>query len=993
MFLVTNVVDVVYFLGHSYLNDCYNLSSIQDDWSNGRLVDKHQYNSTGSLVFTDPYSVDDGRGSVSADPMGDPSVPRVKKKGRNLFFTDKESRIDYVLAWEVPTKETEQSQKAMKAREMFEANLIEEGLKLEYDNSDDEVHFVKVHAPWEVLTRYGEILKMKLKMKKSLATETIRKKYSKWEETVDMNPVKAVSTTLWNSILSVTKIATKPFQLDDTIFPKIKKDATLTFTRDREYLFDIPEQKELFFTSPERSRIVDFILRRKPFGEDKQEAYTFAENFHVHDVGIKKMLADGYYSAAYPLHEGHWKAGSASNPRKILYENWAYWRKFFKVQPLEYIRNYYGSQIGLYFAWLGFYTRWLVFPSILGFIIFIYGVVYMDESYPSKEICDESLNITMCPLCDYQCPYWKLNSSCHDSEYSRMFDNNGTVFFAVFMSLWGTLFLEFWKRKQAVIQYNWDLVDFVKEEEPPRPEYLAKLANYPRMKENPITGMKEPHLPFWRRRFPIYMLSYGFMLFTMCIAIGGVVGVIAYRISVLASLQLLEKDSPRDNSTLGETKHVITTNAGIITTITAACINLFIIIILNIVYSRVAVWLTDFECLRTQGEYDDSINIKLFALQFVNYYSSIIYIAFFKGRLVGRPGAYNEAFGGRQEECGSAGCLIELCIQLAIIMAGKQIIQNNLLEIFLPKGIKFLKRCYRKRILKETAEQKAKLSAWMKDYQLSEHTSLYHEYLEMVLQFGFLTIFVAAFPLGPLCCLLNNMIEIRFDALKFTTDLRRPLGERAGDIGIWYEILYAISRLAIVSNAFIIALTSDFIPRLVYVYYYSETNDMRGYTNWTLSTFKTSDFQSDKEYFNTEVSDVDFCRYRDFRNPPGPDEYEYSQSHWHVLAARFAFVVVFENFVVVITSLIAYLIPDIPAKVKKQIRRAAYISNEIVIKAELEMAKKAREEVDIANVIGTFAAKVKKNDTSNGSGLRKRIDEKGDPDTKVDIDDVSVSNI
>ena len=69
----------------------------------------------------------------------------------------------------------------------------------------------------------------------------------------------------------------------------------------------------------------------------------------------------------------------------------------------------------------------------------------------------------------------------------------------------------------------------------------------------------------------------------MCIAIGGVVGVIAYRISVLASLQLLEKDQPKDNSTLGETRHVITANAGIITTITAACINLTIIIILNIV--------------------------------------------------------------------------------------------------------------------------------------------------------------------------------------------------------------------------------------------------------------------------------------------------------------------------------------------------------------------------------------------------------------------------
>lgn len=32
--------------------------------------------------------------------------------------------------------------------------------------SDESVHFVKIHAPWEVLTRYAEILKMKLKMKK-----------------------------------------------------------------------------------------------------------------------------------------------------------------------------------------------------------------------------------------------------------------------------------------------------------------------------------------------------------------------------------------------------------------------------------------------------------------------------------------------------------------------------------------------------------------------------------------------------------------------------------------------------------------------------------------------------------------------------------------------------------------------------------------------------------------------------------------------------------
>lgn len=52
-----------------------------------------------------------------------------------------------------------------------------------------------------------------------------------------------------------------------------------------------------------------------------------------------------------------------------------------------------------------------------------------------------------------------------------------------------------------------------------------------------------------------------------------------------------------------------------------------------------------------------------------------------------------------------------------------------------------------------------------------------------VLQFGFTTIFVAAFPLAPLLALLNNIIEIRLDAYKFVTQWRRPLPARATDIG------------------------------------------------------------------------------------------------------------------------------------------------------------------------------------------------------------------
>ena len=41
--------------------------------------------------------------------------------------------------------------------------------------------------------------------------------------------------------------------------------------------------------------------------------------------------------------------------------------------------------------------------------------------------------------------------------------------------------------------------------------------------------------------------------------------------------------------------------------------------------------------------------------------------------------------------------------------------------------------------------------------------------------------------------------------------------------------------LFLIFQAFIIALTSDFIPRLVYLFKYSNDNSMKGYVNFTLA--------------------------------------------------------------------------------------------------------------------------------------------------------------
>ena len=73
-----------------------------------------------------------------------------------------------------------------------------------------------------------------------------------------------------------------------------------------------------------------------------------------------------------------------------------------------------------------------------------------------------------------------------------------------------------------------------------------------------------------------------------------------------------------------------------------------------------------------------------------------------------------------------------------------------------------------------------------------------------VVQFGFITLFVASFPLAPLLALCNNILEIRVDAWKFTTQFRRPVASKARNIGAWQEILNAVAILSVVTNVSVV---------------------------------------------------------------------------------------------------------------------------------------------------------------------------------------------
>lgn len=307
------------------------------------------------------------------------------------------------------------------------------------------------------------------------------------------------------------------------------------------------------------------------------------------------------------------------------------------------------------------------------------------------------------------------------------------------------IYLELWKRYSARLIHRWGLTGYNHDVEHPRPQYLHKLRKNrkfaQKLEQLDPESVFEPDVPFWTTKFIPSFTSYSIVvlsvspkttlglgtllifvfLLQICISIIAIFSMVVYRMAQRAS-----------HSVLGDENS--TTYKIMVMPFTAGILDLIVISILDYAYSYLAKILTDWEYCRTQTEYDESLTIKHYVFQFVNYYSSLFYIAFIKGKFVGYPMKYNTVFGFRQEECNPGGCLMELCVQLIIIMVGKQAV-NGIFEMLVPYLMKKLRKFMthvgiRRR---KTEEKLVSCNQWTEDYHLEPWTnsSMFAEYLEM----------------------------------------------------------------------------------------------------------------------------------------------------------------------------------------------------------------------------------------------------------------------
>ncbi|TRY85873.1 hypothetical protein DNTS_011900 [Danionella cerebrum] len=715
-------------------------------------------------------------------------------------------------------------------------------------------------------------------------------------------------------------------------------------------------------------RIVDFILHHTCVQSEGEDEFTLSlTNGGTRDSEyLPELMKNNVFETHFCLHE--------KSDQKQLKQSWARWSACFRGQPITKIRNYLGEKVALYFLWLGWYTFLLIPAALIGLVVFLYGLAFYSTSPLIKEVCESE--IIMCPLCNNKCKVWKLSDTCAYAKMSLLFDNEGTVAFAMFMAVWATVFLEFWKRHRSSYVCEWRVFDWCEEElnltspfsplslflhSPsfPPPLYLfsphlflsISLSSHPsslRSSFHPLSCLllseelileivNDPKcVPVKHQRFYLSSIIIMLVITLMLLLIIGLThALVVFR--VIATVALAENSNWL----------VISDNSQVVALMLGSVLHYVTITVMTRVNCMVATKLSEIDTQRSRAAVERSFTINMFIFQFFTMFSSLIYTAFFLGRINGHPGGYVKIAGlWRLEECHPSGCLTDLFIQMSIIMVLKQTF-NNIFEYSGPWFSRWLNRkktqrlmrrclkCYKKECLEATRGselcENCKLEDLRRNYSLikTDRFSIFNEYLEMVIQFSFTTIFVAAFPLAPLLALLNNIIEIRLDAIKMVSLERRMVPTKANDIGVWTDILEAVGVLAVIANGLVIGISSDFIPRLVYQYYYGPCTSssggagvgcMVGYINNTLSVANMSDervsedFKAEQRITDTGLN-VTHCRYRDYRSS---EDFGLTNQFWVILAARLIFILLFQHVVVMFKCVTSWFVATPPLDVRNE---------------------------------------------------------------------------
>ncbi|XP_002660858.1 anoctamin-8 [Danio rerio] len=626
---------------------------------------------------------------------------------------------------------------------------------------------------------------------------------------------------------------------------------TRRFSCEEDDIYENIESELCFFTSQERQGIIKYWLDnlRAKQGEALHNIH-FLEGQPI----IPELIARRVILQMFPLHE-----------QRILNQLMTSWvQAVCERQPLDDVCDYFGVKIAMYFAWLGFYTNSMLYPAVIGFLLWMFA----ESDQTSQDIC--------------------------------------CVVFAIFNVVWATLFLERWKRREAELAYKWGTLDTPAESlEEPRPQFRGVK------RHSPVTGCEEFYYPPWKRRmfrwfvsFPICILCLCFVCLAMFIclelqefvmetkefpSICRFIPKILLAVTVTVCDEVYKKIALWLNDMENYRLQSTYDNNLILKTVFFQFINSY----LSLFY--IGFYLKDMERLK------EMLATLLIFRQFLQNIKEVLQPYLYEHH---KLGALRTLWDLIQTMLLNYSHLIvqriRLTCQASLDMnkngtppeqSEKRERRSLISSYRVPKteevdddaGLKHRKVSFTEKVeYKDKAVEEPtqgspqdddsptlveegmdpslifdirddedddedddreiddsasksqrrkgkaaggenntmeKKKSWMDPPEETGSTVLtqpeiescmliyedtLHDYQEMFIQFGYVVLFSSAFPLAAMCALINNIVEIRSDALKLCSGLQRPFGQRVENIGQWQTAMEAMGLIAIIVNCYLI---------------------------------------------------------------------------------------------------------------------------------------------------------------------------------------------
>ncbi|KPI88648.1 hypothetical protein ABL78_2252 [Leptomonas seymouri] len=482
--------------------------------------------------------------------------------------------------------------------------------------------------------------------------------------------------------------------------------------------------------------------------------------------------------------------------------------------PEDAIANYFGAEVMFYYAWMNHYAHWLLGAGVLGVVVSVLSSVRLvDPAVISSA--------HMAPDSTFAVTHFTIFRYLQQSLDTALLPA-----FIVVMITGSVLCIKGWERRLSFLSMKYRLFQQEDKDEPRRDFHGTPGCH-------PVTGEPQLVYPAWYRAVVLQPLAWAivmiFILITIVIMVcslnlDGMVNDPSSRLAIPFLRQYTVNGNVFDATVHPHIAKLPCMGYSV-------CIS-----ILSFLFSKLAMQLTQMENYRFRGEYVRALMLKRVVFEFVNSYAKLFFIAFGRGSM--------PELASNLQSILYVAVLSRLVTEtvLPFFVTHRQRVARHILQRHekgkdevngatgkpLPSASTTAPRAgsaaaaattttTTDALAKSTAQEihGGDVASPLNEVdELLDSYDVYMDFLEMIIQFGYILLFAVAYPLASFIALLSNIIEVRSDLFKLCYVVRRPtprlgLKENATLCGV----MRAFAMAAVITNTFLLAFTSHQMAR------------------------------------------------------------------------------------------------------------------------------------------------------------------------------------